>query len=79
MTKITKPQLVTNVPTVADAEEQVYMVKDMLEECEGNPERTKELHASLLRAHMVLNTKKIALSPEEQQELRALGRIKQHA
>lgn len=71
-------RLVANVPTVMDAEEQVAMLKDMLQESE-DPERTKELHVAVCRATMILNTKRIELSPEQQAELRELGRAKKQA
>lgn len=60
-----RPQLVLAVPTLKDAEEQLAMARDMNEE-----EPTTETYAAVCRATMVLNTKKIELSPEQLAELK---------
>lgn len=67
--KLSNKSKVLNTPTIRDAEEQLAICKDLYAE-----EPTQENYAYMMRAQMVLNTKKIELSPEEIAELRALSR-----
>jgi hypothetical protein len=64
---MSKLKLICNVPTILDAEEQAAMAADRYAE-----EPTTETYANLMRAKMVVNTKKIALTEAEVLELRKM-------
>jgi hypothetical protein len=64
---MSKLKLICNVPTILAAEEQAAIAADIYAD-----EPTTETYANMLRARMVVNTKKIALTDAEVKELRKM-------
>jgi hypothetical protein len=71
---MSKPKLIQAMPCIDSAAEQYLMAAA---DYEANP--STESYANLLRAAMVVNTKKIALTEAEMLELRQLKNTKEPA